>query len=91
MKVEVQLFANLRDCLPADSKRGKAEVELEDGATLRDLFVLLDLDRCITGNESFFDLLDAWQISHNGEFTHDLSRRLEDGDVVVVFPHMAGG
>jgi molybdopterin converting factor small subunit len=91
MKVDVQLFANLRDCLPEGSQRGKARVELLEPANLADLFEFLGVERCISATESFAAQISAWQISVNGEFTQDLGLELQDGDQVIVFPHMAGG
>jgi molybdopterin converting factor small subunit len=91
MQVHVQLFANLRDCLPEGSQRGKALVELPEPASLADLFDFLGVERCISGSNSFEEQLSAWQISLNGEFTQDLGASLHEGDQVIVFPHMAGG
>jgi molybdopterin converting factor small subunit len=91
MQIQIQLFANLRDCLPEGSQRGKALVELSEPASLADLFDFLDVERCISGSESFAEQISAWQISLNGEFTQDLGIELHDGDQVIVFPHMAGG
>jgi len=91
MQVHVQLFANLRDCLPEGSQRGRAIVELSESASLADVFKFLDVERCISGSDSFAEQISAWQISVNGEFTQDLGAGLHDGDQVIVFPHMAGG
>ena len=90
MKVQVQLFANLRDCLPEDAERGRAHVGLPEGASLIELFDSLGVERCISGG-SIAEHASAWQISVNGEFIQDLQLTLRDGDQVIVFPHMAGG
>ena len=91
MKVNVQLFSILRECLPKDAERGRLSVELAEGACLGDLFDELSVDRCLSGGKRFSEMLGSWQISVNGEFTEDLSRALQPGDSVIVFPHMAGG
>lgn len=91
MQVEVQLFSFLRDCLPPDTERGRITVELSAGNTVDDLFKQLELNRCLPGDRSLEAELDSWQISVNGEFVSDLSRVLQPGDQVLVFPHMAGG
>ena len=91
MKVTVQLFSILRECLPKEAERGRAVVELTEGVCLDDLFDFLNVDRCLSGGKRFAEMLSSWQVSVNGEFTEDLSRELHSGDVVIVFPHMAGG
>jgi molybdopterin converting factor small subunit len=91
MKIQVQLFANLRECLPDHAERGRAVVEILDGSSLRDLFDHLGVDQCLGQNISLADQIESWQLSVNGEFTQDLDRVLMDRDQVIVFPHMAGG
>lgn len=91
MRVQVQLFANLRECLPEGAERGRAVVELPQGASLSDLFDSLGVERCTSSGRSFAEQVSAWQISVNGEFTQDLHLVLSDEDQVIVFPHMAGG
>ncbi len=91
MKIHVQLFSTLRDCLPPEAERGRLSLELSEGASLDDLFQRLGVDACLNPGKSFAAQLDSWQISVNGEFTRDLGRILREGDQVVVFPHMAGG
>ena len=91
MKIQVQLFANLRECLPEGAERGRASIDLPEGGCLVDLFDALGVERCMSGGASFVEQASAWQISVNGEFTHDIHLTLYDGDQVIVFPHMAGG
>jgi molybdopterin converting factor small subunit len=91
MKVQVQLFANLRECLPESAERGRADVNLPEGSSLIELFDVLGVERCMSGGASFEEQASAWQISVNGEFLQDLHLMLRDGDQVIVFPHMAGG
>jgi len=91
LKIQVQLFSTLRDCLPTEAERGRALVNMPPGANLQDMFDRLGVDRCLGSGKTFAQQIDSWQVSVNGEFTRDLSRALQDGDQVVVFPHMAGG
>lgn len=91
MQVEVQLFSFLRDCLPKGAERGRMTVELKAGNTVKDLFDLLQIDRCMPDGRHLANELHSWQVSVNGEFLSDLSRELKPGDQVLVFPHMAGG
>jgi molybdopterin converting factor small subunit len=80
MNVEVRLFATLRKKLPPGSPRGKCHLELPDDATLAELLARLDIPR-----ES------AQMVLVNGEHDRDFERRLRDGDVLSIFPPVAGG
>ena len=91
MDVHVQLFSILRECLPEGSQRGRGIIALQEGSRLRDLFDALNLKRCLSDGKDFAEQLDSWQISLNGEFLDDIDIVLEEGDQVIVFPHMAGG
>ncbi len=75
MKVNVRLHAVLRELLPG----GRAEVEL-GGETVKDLLDTLGIE------EELRELITV-----NGEQIADLSRELQDGDSVEVFPAVAGG
>lgn len=91
MKVQVQLFSNLRDCLPQGSESGKGVLDIPEGTTLGRFLESLDLDRCMTGRISFLENTDAWQIRVNDNFTDNLDMILQPGAQVIIFPHMAGG
>ena len=91
MKVQIQLFSNLRDCLPQDAKSGKAILNMPEKTTLGRFLESLDLDQCMTGRINFLENINAWQIRVNDKFTNDLDLVLQSGDSVIVFPHMAGG
>jgi len=79
IEVEVQLFANLADYLPAGARGGAARLALPLGATLdlllRRLAIPADLPRVL--------LL-------NGRDARP-DERLTSGDVVTVLPPLAGG
>jgi len=91
IQVTVQVFAYLRDCLPAGVERGRIVVDVPEHADLRALFDYLGFDRCLPGDRRLVDELDSWQVSLNGEFVLDLKHELRSGDQVLVFPHIAGG
>ena len=79
MRVEVQLHATLAAFLPPGSAQGVAVLELDDDATVGDLLARLaipaDLSRIVLVNG------------------HDVGddTRVRPGDVVDVFPPLAGG
>jgi molybdopterin synthase sulfur carrier subunit len=79
VRIEVQLFATLAAFLPPDSREGAATLEIPDRSTLRDLIERLhlppDLERVTLVNGG-----DA-----------EPERLLSPGDVVAVFPPLAGG
>jgi len=84
MTVEVKLFAGLRDRFPA-GQRGRDRVTLTAGATLTGL-----LDRlAIPPKQAQMVLVNGVQVPRSAGIRE--SRVLHDGDVVVVFPPVAGG
>mgnify|MGYP001263405095 CR=1 FL=1 len=91
MKVQVQLFSSLRSCLAPDAERGKVILELPEAANLRSLCNALEIERCLPASNGLEELLKSWQVSINNEFVLDLDHPLQDGDQVMIFPHMAGG
>ncbi len=80
MEVEVRLFANLRSKLPPGSEAGRCALELPEGCTLAELLARLDIP-----------LPSAQMILINGEPDRDLRRALRAGDIVSIFPPLAGG
>jgi sulfur-carrier protein len=80
MRVELRLFASLRKKLPAGSPRGKCEVELPEGSTLGDLIRRMDIPAA-----------SAQMVLFNGEPDRDFRRHLQAGDVISIFPPVAGG
>ena len=79
MRVEVRLFATLARYLPDDDPMGATFVEVAEGSTVADVARALgippDLSRIALVNDR-----DA-----------DEDRRLRAGDVVTLFPPLAGG
>ncbi len=80
MRVELRLLASMRRCLPEnDRARGKMIFDLSDGTTCRDLLVKAD----IWGRSTLVVLV-------NGRYAAP-ERELLNGDVITVFPPVAGG
>ena len=77
MEIHLQLFSILREELPIDAK-GRAVLQLDEGATLADLLNELDIKRRVV-------------ISVNGVHESDKSRQLRDGDAVKIFQSVSGG
>jgi sulfur-carrier protein len=79
VRVEVRLFATLARYLPKDSSAGSTMLDIAEGSTVGDLADVLgipaDLARIILVNDE----------------EADEGRRLGSGDVVTLFPPLAGG
>jgi molybdopterin converting factor small subunit len=82
VKVKVRLFGEFRDHLPEGSTGGSAIIELPDGATAFTLVERLGLPY-----EAEEGVL---AVAVNDEVT-DLRAPLADGDIVSMFPPLAGG
>jgi len=77
LEIHLQLYSILREKLPIDAK-GRAVLQLNEGATLADLLNKLDIKRRVV-------------ISVNGVHESDKSRQLRDGDAVKIFQSVSGG
>lgn len=79
MKVQVKLFATMKEFLPAPGDYSSCQLELNQGATaadvLRKLGILEDIPKIIL---------------INGQ-TVKPDHRLTDDDIVSIFPPIAGG
>jgi molybdopterin synthase sulfur carrier subunit len=80
VKIELRLFASLRKQLPAGSPRGKCALELPDGTTIGQVLQRMGIPRA-----------SAQMVLVNGDHDRDFGRVLGDGDVLSVFPPVAGG
>ena len=77
MQIQLKLYSILREKLPPDAK-GRAVMELDEGATLEDLLDKLDIHNRVV-------------ISVNDQHETDKSRRLINGDQVKIFSSISGG
>ena len=83
MKVEVKLFASLRARMPNGT--GKGELELEDGASLSDFLAKMDIPKEL----SQMTLVNGQHCPAEKSWRDE--KKLKEGDVVSVFPPLAGG
>ena len=77
MEIHLQLYSILREQLPPDTKGG-AVLQLDEGATLADILVKLNINRKVV-------------ISVNNVQEVEVSRILRDGDEVKIFSSVSGG
>lgn len=83
MKVTLKLFASLGNFLPADAERNAISLELPETATIGDLL----LQRHVPRETCHLILV-------NGHYTPPSSAdqmSLKEGDIVAVWPPIAGG
>jgi sulfur-carrier protein len=79
LRVQVQLFATLARYLPPDSREGAATIDVPETCTVRDLIQRLELPAD----------LERVTLVNGRDATPD--RSLRPGDVVAMFPPLAGG
>lgn len=84
MKIEVRLFANLRDRFPR-AARGRGTVELPEGASLQDLLDHLEIPE----RSAQMVLVDGRQVPR--DVAARTAIRLDAGQAVSIFPPLAGG
>jgi molybdopterin converting factor small subunit len=80
MNVQIRLMGTLRSKLPPGCAGGKANLQLDSGASVAAALEQLGIQN------SYVHL-----VSVNGEMETDRTRVLADGDDLVVFPPVAGG
>jgi molybdopterin synthase sulfur carrier subunit len=80
MKIELRLFASLRKKLPPGSPRGKCDLDLPEGTTVGDVLAQMG----IPPKSAHIILVD-------GDHDRDFDRVLHDGEVLSIFPPVAGG
>ena len=79
MRVEVKLFATLASYLPEPSNGGSAIVDVPDGSTVRQLLRMLGIP----------EELPAIALVNGRDAVPE--QVLEEGDVLTMFPPLAGG
>jgi sulfur-carrier protein len=79
VRVQVQLFATLAAFLPSDGRDGAAVLDVPDHSTVHDVIQRLGLPSD----------LERVMLVNGGDATPD--RTLHPGDIVAVFPPLAGG
>lgn len=92
MKISVRVFSFLRENLSvATNERGEADLELPDGATLKDLFLTLGIDRQMKDDLFSGSVQRAFQVMIDGQVINDFAYKLQTGQQVILFPPMSGG
>ena len=84
MLVHIRLFANLRDRFPSQD-RGRGDLELPDGSSLQDVIDIL----AIPDRYAQMVLVDGQQSPRPVEARRAVV--LAEGQVVSIFPPLAGG
>jgi sulfur-carrier protein len=79
MLIKVRLFANLRDFVPASKGGATLEVELPEGARIRDLV------------DHFKLPLDLVKLSYVNGIYQELDYQLHANDEIGIFPPIGGG
>jgi len=79
VRVEVRLFATLARYLPENSPTDSAFLELRDGSTVADVVSALGIPQALS------------RITLVNDAEADDGVRLSPGDVVTLFPPLAGG
>jgi len=79
MKVKVRLFANLRDYVPEAKIGATLEVELREGACVRELV------------DHFRLPLELVKLVYVNAIYREMDFQLRDGDEVGIFPPIGGG
>ena len=79
MMIHVKLLANYREALPPGHKHGVVELDVPEGATVRDAISRFGIP-----------LNDESVIVLNG-LTVDMNTPLKEGDMVTAFSAIAGG
>jgi sulfur carrier protein ThiS len=85
MKITFKLFASLTDYLPADRERGSnvVDIEVPEGASIGEVVAPYQLPQKM-----------VHLVLVNGIFVppaERATRRLSDGDVLAIWPPIAGG
>ncbi len=79
MKIEIALYATLSRHLPAGAKNRKAMIEVQDGATAKEIMTQLGIP------QEHPNILLV-----NGRQAHG-NTPLKDGEALSIFPPLAGG
>lgn len=92
MRVSVRVFSYLRDYLAvAGSDQREIELEFAPGATVKDVFIRLGIDRHYKEDIFTEEIGRIFQVLVNHQVVNEYSHLLQDGDEIVMFPPMSGG
>lgn len=92
MKVRVRVFSYLREYLAVEGNaNSELDLELAPGATVKDVFIRLGIDRHYKGDIFAEEIGHIFQVLINHQAVNEYSHPLQDGDEIVMFPPMSGG
>lgn len=91
MRICIHLFSVLRDCLPPGAERGRAALDMPEGATLADLIIQLGIDEYLGISAADLSTKAGWQVMVSGRHEPNGHRVLREGEEVKIFPPVAGG
>jgi len=83
MKITLQFYTMLKDCLPKGAEGNKAEIEIEDGATIQNI-----IERQNMPQKMINMVMVSGTYVAPSDFT---SHELKDGDTLSMWPPLAGG
>ena len=83
MKIRLKLFAALRDCLPAGKTSNELELEVADGISVQGLIEL----NALPARRVHLVVVNGNHVSPSAQS----GTILRDGDVVAIWPPVAGG
>jgi len=92
MLIKVKSFASLRNVMDKE-----VDIEIPEGADISRLLELLCrryeglYDELFDRKGSLKDYVNILKNGRNIYFLDDLATRLEDGDIITIFPPVAGG
>ena len=79
MKVEIRLFASFTQYLPPDAEGQKAEMELDEGTTIKEVLTRLGVP------------LDMVKLVFANGVHAEMDYVIQEGDRIGAFPPVAGG
>ncbi len=83
MKITVKLFAMLRDRLPPDSDGEQTDVEVSEGATAQHIIEQMEIPPQL----AHLVMINGYHLLPD----EIISRPLKPGEVLAIFPPVAGG
>ena len=79
VEVKIKLFANLREYHPDEDDKKSYTLNMEEGSTLKDLYKKLEIPE------------DEVKMTFINNLKQPIDYKLQEGDVIAIFPPIAGG
>ncbi len=84
MRITFKLYATLQELLPSDAVNNAVEVDVDEGTTLNEVIDRFNVPR----KSAHLVLINGVYFAHGDR---DTAGTLADGDVLAVWPPVAGG